>query len=74
MTRPILTALTVLNLAAGLVAGVCTDIEPIFIRSTGTPRTDTVMFDVANPSGTFFLEVENGPEGHEPISSATIWL
>ncbi|MBI3932228.1 MAG: hypothetical protein HY317_02335 [Acidobacteria bacterium] len=45
-----------------------------FSRAAGPPVRETVTFDVDDPSGTFWLQVDNGENGERLVTSARIWL
>jgi RHS repeat-associated protein len=55
-------------------AALFTENEPTFIRSTGAPIYDSVLFSVYNPATNFILKIQNGPPGYFRISSAEVWV
>lgn len=63
-------------LAAVLVvhAGIHVEEEHLFVRGKGKPATESVSFGVYNPDGPFLIRLENGPDGHDRVSAARIWL
>ena len=46
----------------------------LYQRGTGAPKTYQGAFEVCDPSGSFRLVVENGPDGVPRVSSATVLL
>ncbi|MBN1308275.1 MAG: hypothetical protein JXA18_10185, partial [Chitinispirillaceae bacterium] len=46
--------------------------EALFIRTTGQPQEETVTFPVYNPTIPYIIKVQNGPDGYDRISSASV--
>ena len=46
--------------------------EAVFIRTTGQPQEETVTFTVYNPTIPYIIKIQNGPDGYDRISSASV--
>ncbi|MBN1981919.1 MAG: hypothetical protein JW795_10320 [Chitinivibrionales bacterium] len=47
--------------------------DTIFIRTTGEPRIDSLVFSMAAPTD-YVLKIQNGPPGYYRVAAATIFL